>query len=224
MSKHWENYIVRNNSDNTAEELTTAALRLATEQVIYYSDMRNRGVYWAIAGNEHEMRRVLDPLGLDLTIDPNLRFACAVPRFAKTGPATVNQSMLALVLRMIYDSYAQLGQMNDYGEVECDIVELEEKYRLLTGRELPSRGELTTLLHTLNRWGIARRHTDDDEVPVKDIDFGSQPYIITIRPAITVLLGEATLQRLVLWKTQGAGVSIRDETPENTNPTEEKIA
>ena len=125
-----------------------------------------------------------------------LRYACAIPDNGRAGTANTAQTLLALVLRKIYDEQARTGQLNDDGEVICDAVELEEKYRLSTAgkRELPGRGELDGLVRTLRRWGIVRK-VEDHELPdsaASDI----QPYVLAIRPAIVDLLGETAITRL----------------------------
>ena len=79
----------------------------------------------------------------------------------KVQHSTVAQTLLALVLRKIYDESANGGHLDDDGEVQCDLVELGEKYRLATQRDLPGKGELDALLGVLKRWGIARKSFED---------------------------------------------------------------
>ena len=85
-------------------------------------------------------------------------------------------------------------------EPEDEQVDAYEKFRLMTGRDLPTRGELDTLLRTVKRWGIARRLEDDDSgslTPLQEQSAGG----LTIRPAIVDVLGETALIRLAQWGT-----------------------
>lgn len=196
MSQYWESLVSRSNGENTAEDFESAAYRLTTEQVIYHADRHSRVAYWLVDRYEREFRQALAPLGLEVQVNRQLRYAYALPRHSKAGTASVAQTLLALVLRQIYDESARIGQLNDDGEVMCDLVELEEKYRLATGRELPGKGELDGLLRTLKRWGIARKEEDRT---VDEGDYGTQPYVVVIRPAIADVLGETALARLSDW-------------------------
>lgn len=199
MSQYWESLASRSNGENTADEFESTAYRLTTEQVIYHADRHGRVAYSLIDRYEREFRQALTPLGIEVQVNRQLRYAYALPRHSKSGSASVAQTLLALVLRQIYDESARIGQLNDDGEVVCDLVELEEKYRLATGRELPGKGDLDDLLRTLKRWGIARKGED----PISDEgEYGAQPYVVVIRPAIADVLGETALARLSDWAGQ----------------------
>lgn len=198
MSQFWENIAARTDGQHTAEEFEAAAYRLVVEQVIYYADRHSRTAYWMIERYERDFKQALAPLGIMIEVNRQLRYVFAQPRHEKAGTASVLQTVLALVFRAIYDEAARIGQLTDDGEVVCDLVELEEKYRLMTSRELPAKGELDSLMKTMKRWGIARKSEElggdgDDGLAT------SQPYMVVIRPAIVNLLGEAALQRLAQW-------------------------
>src|SRR3990167_6097909 len=183
MSQFWENIAARTDGQHTAEEFEAAAYRLVVEQVIYYADRHSRTAYWMIERYERDFKQALAPLGITIEVNRQLRYAFAQPRHEKAGTASVSQTVLALVLRTIYDEAARIGQLTDDGEVVCDLVELEEKYRLMTSRELPAKGELDSLMKTMKRWGIAKK----SEEAGGDGDAGvatSQPYVVVIRPAI----------------------------------------
>lgn len=147
---------------------------------------------------EREFKHALALLGVSVEVNRQLRYAYAQPRHEKMGSATVGQTVLALVLRSIYDESARTGQLNDDGEVICDLIELEEKYRLTTGRELPAKSELESLLKSMKRWGIAKK-CEEENSDCGEIRATNQPFAIVIRPAIVDILGEAALQRLAQW-------------------------
>lgn len=196
MSQYWENIADKTDKQYEAEEFQSTASRLLSEQVLYYADRHSRMAYGMVERFEREFKHVLSMVGSGLIVNRQLRYACATPDNGKAGTATTAQTLLALVLRKIYDEQARTGQLNDDAEVICDLVELEEKYRLSTSgkRELPAKGELESLVKTLKRWGIVRKL---DEHEFVDSAAGSdQPYVLAIRPAIVDLLGETAISRL----------------------------
>jgi hypothetical protein len=212
----WESVAARGAGVYTAEELETTAYRLVAEQAIYYSDHHSRNSYWMIDQYEGDYKKVLDPLGISLTLDRNLRFAIAVPTHVKGGVASVASTVLALVLRAIYDESARAGQMTEDGEVICDLIVLDEKYRLMSGRELPHKSRLDTLMDTMKRWGIAKIQ-NEGEPGISDAA-NLQPYVVCIRPAIVHLLGETALARLTSFKIAKAlGSDDEADAEENTN-------
>ncbi len=213
MSQYWDSVANRTMGQHTAEEFEATAYRLVAEQVLYYADRHSRTAYWMVERYERDFRQALDPLGISVQVNRQLRYAFAVPQHAKVGTASIAQTILALVLRMIYDESARIGQLNDDGEVICDLVELEEKYRQMSGRELPSKGKLDALLEVMKRWGIARvsqELTSDGS----DGSSATQPYVVIIRPAIADLLGETALQRLSKFKMEVPN-DTDDGAPEN---------
>ena len=199
MSDHW-NYLAERSDDlYTSEDFETAAYRLVSEQVLYHADQRSRVVYGIIDQYEREFSKALAPLGIILSVNRQLRYVSAIPQHAKSTPATVPQTLFALVLRGIYEESARAGFLTEAGEVVCDLIELGEKYRLMTGRELPTKGEFDSLMRTAKRWGIARRLDSDGSIapnPSTDCQLGG----IAIRPGITDVLGEAALRRLAIWQ------------------------
>lgn len=199
MSQYWESLASRTDGQHTSEELEMAAYRLAVEQVLYYADRHSRTAYWMVERYEREFRQALAPLGIDVQVNRQLRYAYALPTHAKAGAASIAQTVFALVLRAIYDESASTGQLTDDGEVVCDLVELAEKYRLMSGKDLPTKGKLDALMETMKRWGIARK-LEDHGLDEGDDTVG-QPYAVIIRPAIADVLGEAALARLLQFKT-----------------------
>lgn len=198
---HWDNAVASTQDRATQEDFEAAAYRLVAEQVIYASDRGNKLAFWLIEDYEREFRAALETMGCGLLVNRRLRYACALPRHTKIGEAGLEPTLLALVLRKIYDELARLGQVSDVGEVFVDLIELAEKYRQSSnGRDLPKGGQLRDIVRTVQRWGIARRH---DEVGDDDTDV-EQPFVIAIRPAIADVLGEAPLQRLALFAGQRA--------------------
>lgn len=198
--RDWEDLASRLDGIYTVEDFETAAYRLVAEQVIYHSDRSSRVTYAILDLYERDFTKVLAPLGVSLLVNRQLRYVTAQPRHAKAGTATVAQTLFALVLRGLYDEGVRAGGLTEDGEVLCDYIEMQEKFHLMTGRDLPTRGELDTLLRTAKRWGIARRLEDDDSghlTPLQEQSAGG----VAIRPAIVDVLGETALLRLAQWGT-----------------------
>jgi len=198
MSSYWDSLASRSQGLHVAAEFEVAAYRLINEQVLYYADRHSRTSYHIVQAYERDIRAALAPLGVNVQVNRELRYAYAIPMHGKAGTASTAQTLFALVLRNIYDEAARSAEVTDDGEVVCDLVELEEKYRMMTSRTLPSKSELRDLLRTARRWGIARISGDADE-EILDVDLHGQDYAVMIRPAITVVLGEAALSRLAGW-------------------------
>ena len=198
VQRDWEDLSSRLDGIYTVEDFETAAYRLVAEQVIYHSDRNSRVTYAILDLYEREFAKSLAPLGVSLSINRQLRFVTALPRHAKASTATVAQTLFALVLRGLYHEGVRAGGLTEDGEILCDYIELQEKFHLMTGRDLPTRGELDTLLRAAKRWGIARRLEDDDNsslTPLQEQSAGG----VAIRPAIVDVLGETALMRLAQW-------------------------
>ncbi|MCV2219880.1 DUF4194 domain-containing protein [Thauera sp. Sel9] len=191
----WESIAAGTNGQYLPDDFEQAAYRLLTEQVIYHADKRSRTTYWLIERYERDFKTALGLLGVDVEVNRQLSYACAIPRHERTTPVSTGHTLMALVLRRIYDDAARAGDMNDHGEVTCDFVDLEEKYRLMTGRELPGKSEVDATLKQLRRWGIARR-LDEDEISDTN---GIGQNGVAIRPGIVEVLGQAAIDRIAAW-------------------------
>lgn len=211
-SQFWEHVAAKASGLVTADELEAIAYRLVTEQVLYHSDRHSRVAYGHVVEYERDFRQALAPLGVTIEVNSQLRYVYAKPQHTKAGSASVAQTLMALVLRAIYDEYARIGQFTDDGEVLCDLVELDEKYRLMTNREMPGKGEFSGLMRTMKRWGIAKKSDESNDTSA-DFESTGTNYVIAIRPAITDILGETALMRLAQWS---ADSSVDSNTTTNT--------
>ena len=198
MSNFWEDLASRLNGVYMADDFEAAAYRLVSEQVIYHSDRTSRAAYSIVDLYEREFNKVLAPLGVSLMVNRQLRYIVAQPQHARATTAPVAQTVFALVLRGLYEEGARAGDLTEDAEVMIDYIELQEKYRLMTGRDLPPQGELDSLLRAARRWGIARRLDDDDSTELTPLQEQSVSGI-AIRPAVVEVLGETALMRLAQW-------------------------
>ena len=212
---YWELVASRTDGQYTAEDFESAAYRLVTEQVIYHSDKHSRVTYGLIEKFARNFESALEPLGIDIQVNSLIRYVYARPRHGKAGSVSVNQTLVALVLRSFYDEAIRSGQVNDNGEALCDLLELDEKYRLATNRELPSKAEFDAIIKQFRRWGIVKI-ADESSAEELDSDADLNLYIM-IRPAIFEILGDSALQRLGNWsqnKTAQEIVNIEQESDE----------
>lgn len=195
MSSYWHDLASSSDGYYQVEDFEAAAYRLVAEQVLYHADRGSKKLYGIVERYERNFAKVLAPLGITLGVDRQLLFAYALPVHVTSTPATVTQTLFALVLRGIYEDGMRAGYLCDEsGEIHCGFVELQEKFQLMTGRELPAKAELKALIRTARRWGIVR-HLEDIESPYPEIAAGG----VAIRPAIREVLGETALQQLALW-------------------------
>lgn len=195
----WANAAEATKNVVTEDEFEATANRLVSEQVLYAADRVSKVAYGLIREFEREFRRALEPLGYVVRVNSQLRYACAIPKHAKTSPVSVDQTLLALVLRRIFDEETRNGHHDENGEVACDLVTLEVKYKQLTsGRELATGGKLAALMQWMRRWGLARIADEESEQQGHDAD---QPYVVIIRPGIAEVLGEAALARIALFSS-----------------------
>jgi len=206
----WANAAEATKNVVTEDDFEAAANRLVTEQVLYAADRSSKVAYGLIRDFEREFKRALEPLGYVVRVNSQLRYACAIPKHARTSPVTVDQTLLALVLRKIFDEETRSGHHDENGEVACDLVTLEVKYKQMTGgRELATGGKLVALMQWMRRWGLARVSDEDDNQFGRDAD---QPYVVIIRPGIAEVLGETALARIALFTSPDAEVDGMDRT------------
>jgi len=210
----WQDAVAKT-SGATEDDFELAASRLINEQVLYAADRHSKTAYALIRENERDFRRALAPLGYQLHINGQLRYACAIPRHSQHTPVSVAQTLLALVLRQIFDEETRNGHHDEHGEVACDLVTLAVKYKQITGRELESGGKLLTLLQWMRRWGLARLVDDDGDYAGAELH---QPYAVIIRPGIAEVLGESALLQLA--RFTDADAVADDAVDDVDDPTE----
>lgn len=197
MSDYWSALSESGKGAITPDEFAAVAYRLMMEQCIYHADRGSRVAYGLVDRYEREFAKVLAPFGVHLKVNRVLMYAVALPDHPKTTLASKAETLFALVLRSIYEESARLGYISETGEIQCDLIELGEKYRLMTGEDLPtSKSAFDGLMRTAYRWGIAR-WLEENEMAMgsRETDKG-----VAIRPAIVDILGETALRRLALWQ------------------------
>lgn len=166
-----------------------AAMRLIVEQVLYQANSRQRLDYDLISAYENEFAEVLDLVGCKLDHNSQERYIAAVPTQPESSKISLMHTLLALVLRKLYDHHMNRGSLNA-GIAGISLSELETAFNESTGRELPMRpqSELISMLDAMKRWGIAR--------PVKTENVGETTWYVEILPGIQSLINERSLAML----------------------------
>ncbi|SIT13249.1 protein of unknown function [Thalassolituus maritimus] len=206
MSVNW-NRIAERQETFTVKDFQRAALRLIVDQVLYQSNAKQRVDYDLIAAYEKEFTEVLDLLGCNLDHNARERYVAAVPTQPDVSKIPLMHTLLALVLRKLYDHHMNRGSLN-IGIAGISLSELETAFKESTGRDLPMKpqADLMVMLEAMKRWGIAR--------PVKADNVGEVTWYVEILPGIQSLINERSLAMLkahaeVLYEPDG---SDREDT------------
>lgn len=213
---NWDPLAQRDIFKRSAADFEEAAYRLIAEQVIYYSDKINRATYRILDQYEKDFRAALDPVGINLSINRDKRYVVALPRYSSQNKAPISATLFALVLRRLYDEFARQGNITVDGEVFIDLIDFEEKFRLITNRDLPTRSDLEQTIRQLKRWGIARKTSDDEYA-----GDSANSFAIVIRPAIIDLLCEAALKSLDRWDSTTSSDTFNDQDAEENHVQKE---
>lgn len=166
-----------------------AALRLLVDQILYQANAKQRADYDLIAAYEKEFAEVIDLLGCKLDHNARERYVAAVPAQPEVSKIPLMHTLLALVLRKLYDHHMNRGSLNA-GIAGVSLSELETAFNESTGRELPMKPqtELMGMLEAMKRWGIAR--------PMKAENLGEVSWYVEILPGIQSLINERSLAML----------------------------
>lgn len=185
MSVSWHR-IAERQETYTVRDFQRAALRLVIDQILYQANVKQRGDYDLIAAYEKEFTEVLDLLGCKLDHNTRERYVAAVPTQPDVSKIPLMHTLLALVLRKLYDHHMNRGSLNA-GIAGISLSELETAFKESTGRDLPMKPqtELMGMLEAMKRWGIAR--------PVKADNVVELSWYVEILPGIQSLINERSL-------------------------------
>lgn len=188
MSVNWHR-IAERQETYTAKDFQRAALRLVIDQVLYQANAKQRVDYDLIAAYEKEFAEVLDLLGCKLDHNARERYVAAVPTQPDVSKISLVHTLLALVLRKLYDHHMNRGSLNA-GIAGISLSELETAFKESTDRDLPMKpqAELMAMLEAMKRWGIAR--------PMKADNLGEVTWYVEILPGIQSLINERSLAML----------------------------
>lgn len=188
MPANWKR-IAEQNELYTIRDFQKAAHCLMMEQVLYQANPRQRADYDLITAYEGAFTEAFDLFGCKLDLNTHERYVAAIPTITETSKITLTQTLLALVLRKLYDHHVNRGMLK-MGVAGVSLPELETAFQESTGRDLPMKpqSELTDLLGAMKRWGIARL------VKMDKIDEVS--WFVEILPGIQSIIKEQSLAML----------------------------
>lgn len=188
MPTNWKR-VAEQQSLYAISDFQRATMRLLVEQILYQSNPRQRIDYDIISTYESDFAEAIDLFGCRLDHNSQERYVAAVPMQPDTSKISLMHTLLALVLRKLYDHHMNRGSLNA-GIAGINLSELEIAFNESTGRELPMKpqSELIGLLDAMKRWGIAR--------PIKAENLGDATWYVEILPGIQSLINERSLAML----------------------------
>lgn len=181
--------IAEQDEAHTVRDFQKAAQRLIVDQVLYQANPKQRADYDLVAAHESAFAEALDLFGCMLDLNVQERYAAAVPTVTEVSKIPLMHTLLALVLRKLYDHHMNSGSLHA-GIAGVSLPELEAAFQESTGRELPMKpqSELQGMMDAMKRWGIARL--------VRTENLGDSAWFAEILPGIQSLINERTLAML----------------------------
>ena len=181
---NWER-LAEQSQTHEVVDYEKAGYLLMTQQVLYASDRNRRGAYDLIVQHLATYRELLGQLGMVVVHNPSMSYLVATPNQYVAEKMRLEETRLALVLRRLYDDKIHATEVVG-GEAFVDLIDLEQAYKDLLGREMPDKATFRDLLLAMKRYGMVNFIEADDD----------QPFQVVIRPAIVDILGETALLQL----------------------------
>ncbi len=188
MPVNWKR-LADQNKTYTISDFQKAAARLMADQVLYQANLKQRFDYDLIASHEKEFAEAFDLFGCKLDHNAHQRYVAAIPTLSDVSKIPLMYTLMALVLRKLYDHHMNSGSLNA-GVAGVGLPELETAFKESTGRDLPMKpqSELMELLNAMKRWGIARAKKTDG---IEEVS-----WYVEILPGIQSLISERSLAML----------------------------
>lgn len=188
MPRNWEAAAEASDGVYTVEDFQQALYQLVTQQCLYQRFPRQAVAYRLISRYRNEFSEAADLMGLKLGFNDRYSLCYVRQDVAKPQPMDLAETLFLLTLRQIYHLRASAGDLAPEGAAVISLPELQESYKLLTGRELDSRpNALDPLLKVARRSGLARTLESEEG--------DAQPYTVAILPGIAEVLSEHAVNR-----------------------------
>lgn len=170
----------------TESDFQKAASRLLTDQILYQSVLKQRNDYDLISNFEKDFTEALNLFGYELDHNSRERYIAAVPMHPDVSKVPLMHTLLALVLRKLYDHHMQRGILRA-GIAGVSLPELETAFKESTGRslEMKPQTKFLDLMDSMKRWGVARTEKDDN--------LGESTVFVEILPGIQSLITQRSL-------------------------------
>lgn len=194
--------------EEIAAQLQTAAQVMLLHQVIYadtpgigpsYDLLRRHRVYFG---------RLFESLGYELTFDVDTQSIALVPGELNYGWRQIrlkkDETLVALVLRLLLEEATGHGEIDDQGRVESDTDAFYDRYRTLSGEEPPAEARLAEILRGFQRRGLVRVGERDREEQITPV---------TVLPGIRSIVTERFAFAVADWcaravREAGAGDDV----------------
>lgn len=185
MPINWKR-IAEQDGAHSVRDFQKAAQRLIVDQVLYQANPKQRADYDLVVAYEGAFAEALDLFGCMLDLNVQERYAAVVPTITEVSKIPLMHTLLALVLRKLYDHHMNSGSLHA-GIAGISLPELEAAFQESTGRELPMKpqSELIGVMDAMKRWGIGRL--------VRTENLGEATWFVEILPGIQSLINERTL-------------------------------
>ena len=185
MPINWKR-IAEQDGAHSVRDFQKAAQRLIIDQVLYQANPKQRADYDLVVAYEGAFAEALDLFGCMLDLNVQERYAAVVPTITEVSKIPLMHTLLALVLRKLYDHHMNSGSLHA-GIAGISLPELEAAFQESTGRELPMKpqSELIGVMDAMKRWGIGRL--------VRTENLGEATWFVEILPGIQSLINERTL-------------------------------
>lgn len=188
MPRNWESLAQSSEGLYEVKDFQQALYQLVTQQCLYLRHPSQAVAYRLISRYRNEFKDAADLMGLKLGFSDRLSFCFVIQDVAKAQAMDLKETLFLLTLRQIYHVHASAGDLGADAVTTVGLPELQESYKLLTGRNLEtSRGAMDALLRTARRQGLARQSD-------ASMDDG-QPYVVEILPGIAEVLSEYAISR-----------------------------
>lgn len=210
MARFWDR-IAEDNAVYLAGDFASAMYQLITEQALYYHNRDQRNAYNIVKTAIPHFKEAASICGCELHVSDDYAFVAAIPKGVRRNPISRADTLLALVLRKLYQERMTAAELLDTGSAIVTIEELQDTYRSLTGLELPvSTTELRDTIRRMKRYGLAKEQKAEED----DI----QPFNIEMLPGIVVLLSDVAMQRLAA-QYAVADIDTNEDSGESTDET-----
>lgn len=190
----------RNGARSKPEDVRAAVVALRSSQFIFES--RAPGHFAVLKS----MRSALEPhfelSGTRLVIDDGEGYAALVPDddVSRLG-LSVEETLILLTLRWIYETKIELRDVETDGTVRADEAEIQQWYERNAGRSWPKRPIVKAALDLFERRALIVSSTDDMD-----------QRIVFIRGVVRLVTGAAAIGRLRAFLEASQGVVSADAT------------
>ncbi len=182
--------LLARNEDVEEETVKQAAYALLSQQFLHRGRPRQRKHYETVVRFQTYFVNLMDANNQQLTINETHGYAGVIPQDF-TRRMKLEETLLLLALRYIYDEEINAFHARDDGSVDISIEDLQVRYQQLTKRDLPfHKMEFDALTLPLEQQGIVVSGADPEQPEINRVK---------ILPSITALLTGDALRMLELY-------------------------